>query len=192
VTSSLELIERLESREARVKYGASKALRILSEREPAVLSPHFDFFAGQLGCDNTLLKWNAILILGNLAAVDAEGRFERIFRAFFKPIAGPVMITAANTIRAAGSIACARPELAGRIARELLKVDRATYQTPECRQIAIGHAIEALDRFFPSIERPKPVVEFVERHRKSSRGGTAKKAERFLRRHGRRPAKKKR
>jgi hypothetical protein len=189
VSSTLELIDRLGSREARVKYGASKALRALSEREPAALGPHFDFFAGQLGCDNTLLRWNAILILGNLAGVDTEGRFERIFRVFFKPIPGPVMITAANTIRAAANIAAARPELADRIARELLKVAGARYRTAECRQIAIGHAIEALDRFFPAIERRKPVLEFVEKQLASRRPATRKKAERFLRRHGRLPAK---
>lgn len=40
----VELLRGLESNQARVKYGSAKALRILSEKSPALVYPHFDFF----------------------------------------------------------------------------------------------------------------------------------------------------
>jgi hypothetical protein len=180
-----KILTGLEAESPPIKYGASKALRLISERAPAILYPQFDVLVEQLRGENTILKWNAIFMIGNLAAVDGESRIEGIFDTFFAPIPGPVMITASNTIRAAASIAIAKPELADRIAGELLKVGRAKYQTAECRQIVIGHAIEALDRFFPQIRRPKPVVAFVKKHLASTRAATRKKAERFLRRRAR-------
>jgi hypothetical protein len=51
-----------------------------------------------------------------------QGRFERSFDRFFAPIPGPALIPAATVIGAGADIARARPELAGRIAAEILKV----------------------------------------------------------------------
>jgi hypothetical protein len=97
------------ARNARVRLGAAKALRVLSERAPEEVYPHFDFLVGLLEHDNSILRWNAMLALGNLAAVDGEGRLERMLDAYLAPIAGPRMIDAASTIRGAASIAAAQP-----------------------------------------------------------------------------------
>jgi hypothetical protein len=90
------------------------------------------------------------------------------------------MIAVANVIGAAAEVGLARPDLAGRIAREILKVETACYQRPECRNVAIGHAITALHRFFPSITRKQPVMRFVYRQYDNPRPATRKKAEKFL------------
>ncbi len=181
-----EVFEGLGAREPRIKYGSSKVLRLVSERAPALLLPRFDLLAGFLASENTLMKWNAILMIGNLAPVDKDGRIEGILDAFFAPIPGPVMITAANTIVAAARIAAARPDLADRIAGEILKVETATYKTAECREVAAGHALQALDRFFPGLKVKGRVLRFAGRQLASPRAATRKKAERFLRRHGNR------
>ena len=68
------LLTAVASDEARVRFGAAKALRHLSGRAPDLLYPHFDFFASFLRNENSILRWNAILIVGNLAAVDGERR----------------------------------------------------------------------------------------------------------------------
>jgi hypothetical protein len=94
------------------------------------------------------------------------------------------MITAANVIKGAAGTAVAKPHLAGRIAKALLGVEKAKYQTAECRNIALGHAIEAFDLFFDRIEDRKPVLELVRRQRKNRRNATRLKAERFLKKHG--------
>jgi hypothetical protein len=166
---------------ARVRFGAAKALRNLSGRAPDLIYPHFDFFASFLWNENSILRWNAILIVGNLAAVDGERRVDRIIDGYLSAISGPHMIDAGNTMRGAAAIGVAKPYLADRIARHILEVERATYAAPECRNVAIGHAIESLDRLFPRIADKRAVQRFVSRQMDNSRAATRKKAERFLR-----------
>jgi hypothetical protein len=163
-----------------VKYGRSKDLRKLSEEKPERLYPRFDEFLRMFEGENTILRWNATRILGNLAAVDRENRLEAVLDRFLAPITGHEMIGAGNVIAAAAQIALAKPRLADHIAAEILKVETATYKTPECRNVAIGHAILSFERFFDLLKQPKPVLEFVRRQRGNSRPATRKKAERFL------------
>jgi hypothetical protein len=144
----------------------------------------FERFVHLLHADNKILQWEAMRIIANLASVDSDGKIERILDEYLEPIRGPVMITAANVIKGAAGTAVAKPHLAGRIAKALLGVEKAKYQTAECRNIALGHAIEAFDLFFDRIEDRKPVLELVRRQRKNRRNATRLKAERFLKKHG--------
>lgn len=178
--SIARLVSGLAAKEARTKYGCSRALRILAEQRPEALYPHFGVFAKLLESENTFLKWDAIRIVACLAAADTERKFETVFRKYFRPITGPVMITAANTIAGAGRIARARPQLSDRIATELLKVEGANYATAECLNVAVGHAIRSFDQFFAQLRRKKRVLDFVRRQLNNSRPATRKKAERFL------------
>jgi hypothetical protein len=177
------LCRNLESSNPQVKYGSSKALLHISEVAPEDLYPRFEFFASLLDGDNTVLRWNAARIIGNLAAADNSGKIDSLLDHFFAPIRGKEMIGAANTMQGGAAIAKSKPHLAGRITKEILKVSRARYATPMCRDIAIGHAIQALDQFFDSIPDPKPVLTFVKRQLDNPRPATRKKAERFLRKH---------
>jgi hypothetical protein len=152
----------------------------LSEQDPGLLYPRFDFFARLMEGEARVLRWNASRILGNLARADGEGRIEKLLPRYLAPIAGRELIAAANTIQGAAEIACAKPPLAGRIAKEILQVSRAQYATPECRNVAAGHAIQALDRFFEHIPKKRPVLAFVESELANPRPATRKKAERFL------------
>ena len=180
-----ELFAGLKSDQPRVKYGCAKALRLVAERAPATLYPHYEAVADLLESDETLLRWAAILMIGDLAAADVERRFDRIARRFFAPIAGPVMITAANTVKAAARVARARPEIADTIVKEILAVDRGKYRTPMCREIAVGHALTAMEGLFDLIQDRPRVVRFARKHLRSSRPATRKKAGRLLRRAGR-------
>jgi hypothetical protein len=175
-----EIFEGLNSDQANIKYGCDKILRLVSEKAPALLYPYFDFFAGNLNSENTFLKWGAIHILANLAAVDAENKFERIFDKYFAPTPGPVLITAANVINGAAKIALAKPELTERIAQSLLQVEKAKYKTAECRNIALGHVIKSVDQFFGQIKDQEPMLKLVRRQLKNSRNATRKVAEKFL------------
>ena len=178
------LLDGLRSDSPPVKYRSARSLRLLSQQSPALLYPHFDLFLKLFEGENTILRWNATRILGNLAVADVEGRMEKVFDRYFAPISGHEMIGAANVIVAAAQIAVAKPNLAGRIAREILKVEQAAYHTPECRNVAIGHAIKSFDRIFRLIEDGKPVLEFVARQLDNPRQATRRKAERFVKRWG--------
>src|ERR1022692_4953086 len=140
-----EVLAGIDAKRAGVKFGASKALRILSERVPEALYPHFDSFAAMLDHENQILKWNAMLTLANLARVDREGKIEAILDRYLDPISGPDMISAANAIRGAVVIGMAKPHLVRRILLRIMRVERAQYATPECRNVAIGHALKALE-----------------------------------------------
>jgi hypothetical protein len=175
-----ELIEGLNAKAARSRYGCAKALRLLSEEHPEALYPHFDFFAGLLDHPNKIFQWEAIFVLSQLARVDAADKFSGIFGRYFAPIRGPVMITAANVIGGGARIALARPRLADRICSEILKVSKAQYKTAECRNIAIGHAILALGEILGLLRDPAPAIKFVQGQIENSRPATRKKAEKFL------------
>ena len=178
-----EVFKGLSSENPRTKYGSMKVLRTISEKDPAILASRLGRFIGLLDSDNTFLRWGAIQIVANLAVVDSRKRIEKIFDEYFAPIRGPVMITAGNIIGSAPKIALAYPKLADRIAQEILRTERATYQTPECRNIALGHAITALDQFFDSLQEKQRVIAMVTRQLHNPRNATRKKAERFLKRH---------
>ena len=183
-----ELLRGVVAGEPRLKYTSAKILRLVSEQAPSLLYPQIGFFIRLLDSDNSFLKWDAIRVLANLAHVDTQGRLAKILRKFLAPIQGPVMITAANTIASAANIALARPALSARIVRAILTVEQAVYQTPECRNVAIGHAIQSLDRFFDQISPKAPVLQFVRRQLENTRPATRNKAEAFLKRHAARRA----
>jgi len=179
---SEELTRGLEADKARIKYGCAKALRIVSQERPELLYPHFDFFVRLLDNENKILQWEAAFVLSQLARVDTDDKFAAIFDKYFSPIIGPTMITAANVIRGGARIGQAKPHLADRIAAEVLKVSRARYQTAECRNVAIGHAILALGDFFDRLNNPRRVLHFVRKQITNSRPATCKKAAQFLKR----------
>ncbi len=174
------MIAGIGAKKARVRFGASKALQDLSCRSPQLLYPHFDFFAAMLGHSNQILKWNSMLTLANLAPVDSEGRLDLILRSYLSPIAGPNMITAAHAIRGGAAIGAAKPHLAPRIARKILGVERASYATPECRDVAIGHALQAFGALSRVLPDTRAVRAFARRQLSNPRPATAAKARKLL------------
>ncbi len=178
-----EIMEGLNSDAARIKYGCAKVLHVISEKRPEILYPRFDFFIALIDSNNTFLKWAAILIIANLTVVDTDNKFEKVFDKYFAPISGPVMITAANVVKGAAKIALSKLGLAEKISKELLKVEKAKYQTTECHNIALGHAIKAFDQFFNQIKDQEPVITLVKKQLKNTRNGTRKKAEIFIKKH---------
>jgi hypothetical protein len=182
------LIEGLKASKGTLRYGCEKVLRLVSEKRPGLIYPYFDLYSQLLDSDNSFLKWGAILTIANLAGVDSDGKFDKIFNKYYLPVTGPVMITAANIIGGSAKIALARPELIGRITKEILKVEKAKFvmrgsPSPECRNVAIGHAIDSFDQFFGQIDNKAAVIKFVKKQLKNTRKAVVKKAEKFLQKH---------
>lgn len=175
-----EAIKGLKSKKAPVKFGCGKVLRIMSEKHPEALYPHINVFIKLLDSDSNIMKWEGIHVIGNLARVDKAKRIDAILTKYLKPIEGPVLITAANVIGGAAKIAAAKPYLAERIAKALLKVEHATYDTDECRNVALGQALDAFEIFFDNINNKQPVVDLVTRQLDNTRDSVRKRAEKLL------------
>jgi hypothetical protein len=183
------LLEGLGGKRANIKYGSEKVLRLVSEKRPELIYPHFDRFVELLEGENNFLKWGSIMTIANLAAVDSEGRIEDIFDRYFAAITGPAMITAANIIGGAAKIARVKPALTERIISQILKVEKARYQlrgrlSPECNNVVCGHAVEALSEIYDQIGDKKRVRDFIVRQTESSRPAVRKKVKAFMDMHG--------
>jgi hypothetical protein len=169
------------------KLETAKELTALSERHPELLYPVFDAIVELLDAPNKLVQWAAIRMIANMAVADRDDRITRIIEGYLAPISGPVMITAGNTIKGAVKIAGTHKHLTDRIVRAILAVEHARYQTDECRNLAIGHAIAALGTAQPGVRRSERVMAFVRRQTDNGRPATRKKAERFLKLNSRPP-----
>jgi hypothetical protein len=161
------------------KFAASKLLKIVSQRYPELVYPHFDLVMALLKNKNSFLRWNAILTLANLSAVDRKKKFESILDTYLAPIRGSLMIDAANTMRGAAVIAQAKAHLANNIAAQMLEVENASYATAECRNVALGHAITALGQIFANVSDKTAVEDFVGRQMNNARAATRGKARKF-------------
>jgi hypothetical protein len=150
------------------------------QEAPDLLYPHFDSLARILRHSNSILRWNAMIALGNLAGMDSGGKIDRILTDYLSPIAVPHLIDAATAIHGAAAIARSKPRLAPAIAKAILQVEEGIYATRECRNVAIGHAIEALH----GMSDQDGVVEFVTSQLRNPGQATRRKAERFVRKFG--------
>ncbi|MDH5636133.1 MAG: hypothetical protein OEY47_05650 [Candidatus Bathyarchaeota archaeon] len=175
-----EILDGVSSEEARVRFNSAKILRIISEKQPKILYSKIEFFVDLLDSENNILKWIAIDIIGNLASVDSENKFDRIFRRFYDLLSDESMITAGHVIDNSGKIAVAKPYLQDRITEKLLKVEKIEYKTSECRNILLGKVISSFDKYIDQFENKKKMISLVRRQLKNSRKATRAKAEKFL------------
>ncbi len=129
------LLEGVEYKNARVKFGCFNTLVLISENKPELLYSYFDSFAKNLDSDNNFFKLGAIKIIANLSKIDNKNRFDRIFDKFYSFIADPAMTTAANVVKGSPIIVKAKPYLTERIVNQLLKVSQIKYKTDECKNI---------------------------------------------------------
>ena len=170
----------LQSDSAEVKYCCAKNLIAIARENPARLYPHLDTFAKLLDGDNNVLKWTAIIIIGNLARVDKDKKVDRLIGRLVGFLNAGRLITANNATMALATIAIAKPQYQKQITKELLKVEHYDYDTDECRNIAMGKVIEAIGSYSSQLKDKKAVIEFAQRQTKNTRNATRKKAERFL------------
>jgi hypothetical protein len=112
--------------------------------------------------------------------VDSKRKIDKILARYMQPISGPELITAGNVIGGAAKIALAKPKLTDKIVDEILKVERVRYQTPECRNVALGHAIEALGLLFKQSKRQEKILRLAKKQLRNPRNATRKKAEKFI------------
>jgi hypothetical protein len=173
-------IDGVRSTDARTKFAAAKELRRLSSEDPFSVYPHFDVLASLLDGDNTILQWNAILAIGDLSAVDDQGKVDAYLDRFISYLGEGSMITANNTIVALTTIARNKPHHRGRIVDALLCVEDQEYDTANCTSIVIGKTILAFNELYEHIRGDERIADFVRRHIGNERPTTARNAKRLL------------
>ncbi len=171
-----------------VKYVCTKIIRMVSEQKPELIYPYFEDIFKWLHHKNSFIKWDGILTLSNLSAVDYEDKFGAIYQDYFALIQDPQMITAANVIGNAWKIVLANPELESDITRRLLEVPKIVYMnkgepSPECNCIVCGQVLECFEHYFDVSGSQAAMINFAEGQLGSRRKAVAKNAEKFLSRH---------
>jgi hypothetical protein len=177
------ILQDLLSNNPKVKYPCSKKVLALAGEDPAALYADLPFFVTLLDSPYRIIKWTAIDVIGALAGVDRAGDVIKLLDRIAGLLNAGNMITANHAIAALGAIARARPEYQARITAELLKVEHYSYDTVECRNIALGQVILALGTYFNGLADKRAALALVERQTANTRPATKKKAEQFLKKY---------
>ena len=129
-----------------IREGSSKAVLYLSEQHPEVLRPHWAYFIGLLRSDNGFSKYVAVHVIANLVSAGDEGRFEKSFNAFYKLLDDESVMVASHVAGVSGQIACAKPQLQGKITQRLLTIAQ-THFPPDRQALIISYAIQSFDQY---------------------------------------------
>ena len=174
-----ELLNNLKIKDETVRYNSSKALNFISQKNPEVLYPQWDYFVELLLSDHTYWKLSVIPVIANLTGVDTENKFEDVFDEFFGLLDDKSMITAAWITANSGKIAKAKPDLRTRITSTLLSIDR-THHDPERKDLIKAGAIESFEEYFEEAVDKKKILEFVKKQLECKSPKTRKSAKDFL------------
>lgn len=164
------------------RFGAGKALIVTAEKFPERVYPHFDAIASLLRSESKIMRWTAMLALAPLAEVDADRKIDTVLDIYIAFIHGGNLITAANAVKCLARIARDRPDLLVRVLAAILDVENATYETPECRRVAIGQTLKAIREMGSEVLRRPDVTAFIRRQVSCPRAAVAKLANQLLRR----------
>jgi hypothetical protein len=176
------IFEGLNSDKGPIKFGCQKILLLISEKKPELIYPNFNFFVKLLESKNKIIKWGAIIIIANLAKVDSKNKFDSIFKKYYSIISEGELISAANVISSSVRIISGKPALKEKIAENILKVEKAVYETAECHNIAVGHALKFFENVFNKLssKHKEAAKQFALKELKNSRPAVRKEAARFL------------
>lgn len=172
-------VEAMAAPSGTARFAAGKSLTVTAERDPARVYPHVDAIAKLLDAEGKIVRWNAMQILAALAPVDAHRKLDAVLGQFLAFIRGSNMVSAANAARVAGKVALSRPDVIDRVVPGILAVEGATYETPECRNVAIGHVLGILAELGPAVCHRPDVAAFIRRQCANTRAAVARRAMRM-------------
>lgn len=178
-------LEDLNSEKPEIKYCCAKQAILLSRENPEALYNDFDVFTKLLDSEKNVLKWTALQVLGNLSFVDSKNKIDKLVPRLISFLDSRELITASNAILGLTEIAKNKPKYKNRILKEFLKTDKHVYYnkgeiSPECKNIVLGHVIEALENFTEDIKSKTIFTDFLKRQQKNTRASVAKKAKILL------------
>lgn len=178
-------LEKLESKDPKVKYGYAKELTLMATAEPLLLLPYYSDWIRLLHHPNNIIKWTAIDIVGLLSEVDMEGTTLTALPTIIELLHSGKLITSGHAIGALCLIAKNNPSLTNGLIAELLTVTNDEYDTIECSNIAVGHVLKGLMHLTPYIAHNASVHKFIKHALINSRNATRTKAIKLLKKMGR-------
>ena len=173
-----EAVEGVLSKRDEIRSNSFKILMHVSEEQPKVLYPKWDYLADLLDSDNHYQRYISINILANLAVVDTKNKFEKIFDKYFSNIEGDRTMVAGQAALNSGKIAKVKPNLQTKITNRLLNID----ETHRGKQIDLikAYVIEAFNEYFEESSDKKKILGFVKAQLESKSPKTKKLANEFL------------
>ena len=171
-----ELLQNLLSKEDKTRFPSFKALRIISEKQPELLYPKWEFISDLIDSDNAHRKFIAVNLIPNLTKIDTENKFEKIFEKFYD-LLGDSVIVAGHVAANSGKIVKAKPKLEAKITNKLLNIDKTNHKH---KDLIKSGAIETFDEYFETAKDKKRILEFVKEQLECTSPKTRKKAKEFL------------
>ena len=171
-------LEGILSKKDKIRSNSFKVLMHLSEEQPKVLYPKWDYLANLLDSDNHYYRYISINILANLAVVDTKNKFDKIFDKYFSNIDRDRTMVAGQTALNSGKIAKTKPNLQTKITNRLLNIEK----THKGKQIELikAYTIEAFNEYFEESSDKNLILDFVEAQLESESPKTRKLAKEFL------------
>lgn len=166
----------LESKNPKIKYGFAKELLQIAKRDPSVLIPYLDVIIQHLKNKNNIIKWTAIDLIGYLSAEVIADKSRDLIPDLVTLLHGGHLITTNHCIFALDLLADNKPDCKPYILQELLKITNDTFDTEECKNIAVGKVLDVLKPDIKDYEHNKEVLSFIKKASANTRNATRKKA----------------
>ncbi len=176
------LLEKLSSKDPKIKYGYLKVLLQTAEERPAQLLPQMETWGNMLHSSNKIFKWTAIEIIGYLAACDEGQASSDYFDELVHILHNGELIEVGHAIAALARIGRHHPGLTSEVISKLLKVPEKPFKSETCRDIAIGKVLDALTAVNPDMLSEPDVNKFIAKQAKSSKKSLATRAKRLAKR----------
>ncbi len=173
-----ELLEGILSKQDEIRFNCHHVLMHLTEMQPEILYPNWDYLADLLDSDNHYHRYIAINLLANLVEADTEDKFEEIFDKYFRNIDGDRTMVAGHAALNAGKIARVKPNLQKKITDKLLNIEK-THRGKQVELIK-AYAIEAFNEYFDEAVDKGRIIDFVKVQLESHSPKTRKLAKEFL------------
>ena len=177
-----ELINNLVAKAETIRYNSHRVLLIISQNEPEILYPHWDFFADLLKSQNNFHKVIGIQILANLARIDTQNKFEEIFDAYCNLLDAKSVMTAGYLAANVGTIAKVKPNLRDKLTNVLLSIDKTHHEISR-KDLIKAYVIESFNEYFNEIENKEEIIKFIKAQLNSKSPKTRKAAEKFLKKY---------
>ena len=177
-----QYLDGLLSKNETYRYNCFKVIFIVSEKNPDILYPYWEFFENHLRSRNNYHKMSAVLIIANLTSVDKEKKFERLFDEFYGYLKSEKTITSIYIVKSSGKIAKSKPRLINKITKILLNIEKI--HPGKQIELVKSAVIESFSDYFEKIENKKEVIAFVKKQTNSDSPKTRKIAKDFLNKYG--------
>jgi hypothetical protein len=157
-------------------------LRVISEKKPDFLHPHWDFFVKYMQSSNHYHKTAAVILISNLTAFDPENKFEDIFDEFFNNLKSEKTMMPMYLLKNSSKIINNKPNLEEKITDIFLDIDNI--HPGKQIELVKSAVIESFSEYFDKTSKKNEILGFVKKQLNSSSPKTKKTAKEFLEKWG--------